>query len=175
VSLPWPLVEAAEALIEEALAPLAADLAGSIEAMGDIHVAPLPFGVALLASARIATGEARALRVRVLAASAVMQCQIAWIAGVTLPAVAGFVLLVWPAARRALRIPTCGQGVTPGTSAAAVLGSRDGDARGAFDVAGRRDHRHTDRDRPHHRAAEVREVQRDRPLPASRGHVTVPP
>ncbi len=87
----------------------------------NIHLALLPFGVALLASARIATGEARALPVLVLAASVVVQSQIAWIPGVALPAVAGFVLLVWPAARRALRIPTCGPGLTLGTSAAAVL------------------------------------------------------
>lgn len=87
----------------------------------NIHVALLPFGVALLASARIATGESRALPVLVLAASAVVQCQIAWIPGVALPAVAGFVLLVWPAARRALGIPTCGPGLTLGTSAAAAL------------------------------------------------------
>jgi hypothetical protein len=87
----------------------------------NIHVALLPFGVALLASARVATGEARALPVLVLAASMVMQCQVAWVPGVALPAVAGFVLLVLPAARRALRIPTCGPGLTLGTSAAALL------------------------------------------------------
>lgn len=87
----------------------------------NIHLALLPFGVALLASARIATGEARALSVLVLAGSMVLQCQFAWVPGVALPAVAGFLLLVLPAARRALRIPTRGSGLTLGASAAAAL------------------------------------------------------
>jgi hypothetical protein len=87
----------------------------------NVHLALLPFGVALLASARIATGEARALPVLVLAGSMVMQCQVAWVPGVGLPAVTGFVLLVLPTARHALRIPTRGPGLTTGTSAAAAL------------------------------------------------------
>jgi hypothetical protein len=44
-SLPWHLVQAAEALMEEALAPLAHDLAGSIEAMGDLIVAQALGGI----------------------------------------------------------------------------------------------------------------------------------
>lgn len=87
----------------------------------NIHIALLPFGVALLASARIATGEARALPVLALAASMVLQCQFAWVPGVALPAFAGLLLLAWPAARRALRIPTRGSDLTPGTGVAAVL------------------------------------------------------
>lgn len=56
-----------------------------------------------------------------LAASVVVQCQIAWAPGVALPAAAGFVLLVLPAARRALRVPTRGPGLTRGACAAAAL------------------------------------------------------
>ena len=85
------------------------------------HAGLLPFGVALLASARLATGEARALPLLVLAGSVVLQCQFAWVLGVTLPALAGLLLLVVPPARRALRIPSLGPGLTRGSVAAAVL------------------------------------------------------
>jgi len=38
-ALPWEFLQAAKALLEEALAPLAHDLAGGIEALGDLVVA----------------------------------------------------------------------------------------------------------------------------------------
>jgi hypothetical protein len=85
------------------------------------HVAMLPFGVALLASARLATGEGRALPLLVLAASLVLQSQFAWVLGVAIPAAAGLALLLLPGTRRALGIPTLGPGLTRGTAAAAVL------------------------------------------------------
>jgi hypothetical protein len=85
------------------------------------HVAMLPFGVALLASARLATGQGRALPLLVLAASLVLQCQVAWAVGVLLPAAAGLAIALWPAARRALGIPTLGPGLTRRTVGAAAL------------------------------------------------------
>ena len=53
------------------------------------HVAMLPFGVALLASGRLATGQGRALPLLVLAASLVLQCQVAWAVGVAVPSMVG--------------------------------------------------------------------------------------
>jgi hypothetical protein len=85
------------------------------------HVAMLPFGVALLVSARLATGQGRALPLLVLAASLVLQCQVAWMVGVLLPAAAGLAMALLPAARRALGIPTRGPGLTRGSVAAAAL------------------------------------------------------
>ena len=85
------------------------------------HVAMLPYLVVLLASARLATGEGRALPLLVLAASVVLQSQLAWLLGVALPASAGLALLVLPGARRALGIPTLGPGLTPKSAVAAAL------------------------------------------------------
>lgn len=85
------------------------------------HVAMLPFGVLLLASARIATGEARALWLVVLAASAVLQSQVAWLLGAAIPASAGLALLLLPRLRGALGIPTLGPGLGLKSATAAVL------------------------------------------------------
>ncbi len=85
------------------------------------HVAMLPFGVALLASGRLATGQGRALPLLVLAASLVLQCQVAWAVGVAVPSMVGLSLALVPAARRALGVPTLGPGLTRGSVAAAAL------------------------------------------------------
>jgi hypothetical protein len=85
------------------------------------HVAMLPYGVALLASARLATGQGGALPLLALAASAVLQCQLAWLVGVALPAGTGLALLLLPAGRRALGIPTLGPGLTWRNAGAAAL------------------------------------------------------
>jgi hypothetical protein len=85
------------------------------------HVALLPYGLVLLASARLATGEGRALPTLVLAASAVLQSQLAWLPGVVIPAAAAALLYAWPAARRALGIPTLGPGLTRRSLAATAL------------------------------------------------------
>jgi hypothetical protein len=42
---PWKLLQATEALLEEALAPLAHDLAWSIESVSDLFVAQAPGGI----------------------------------------------------------------------------------------------------------------------------------
>ncbi len=94
---------------------------GVLSSSWNPHLAMLPFGVALLASARLATGEGRALPLLVLAASLVLQSQFAWVLGVALPAAAGLALLLLPGARRALGIPSLGPGLTRGSAAAAVL------------------------------------------------------
>ncbi len=85
------------------------------------HVALLPYAVMLLASARLATGDGRVLPLVVLAGSVVLQCQVAWAPGVALPAAAGIALFLWPAARRALGIPTLGPGPTARSTAGAAL------------------------------------------------------
>jgi hypothetical protein len=86
------------------------------------HAGLLPFGAMLLASARLATGDGRALPLAVLAASVVLQCQVAWAPGVLLTCGAGLALFLWPAARRALGIPTLGPGLSwRGAGAAALV------------------------------------------------------
>ena len=75
------------------------------------HLAMLPFGVALIACARLATGEGRALWVLALAGSVVIQGHMVWAPPLVLAGAAGLVLCLWPAARRALRIPTRGEGL----------------------------------------------------------------
>ncbi len=70
------------------------------------HLAMLPFGVALLAAARLATGEGRALPVLVLAGSVVLQGHMVWAPPLALAGGVGLLLCVWPVARRALGIPT---------------------------------------------------------------------
>jgi len=85
------------------------------------HVAMLPYGVALLASARLATGQSGALPLLVLAASVVLQCQLAWALGIALPASAGLALLFLPEARRSLGIPTLGPGLNRRSACATAL------------------------------------------------------
>jgi hypothetical protein len=70
------------------------------------HLAMLPFGVALLAAARLATGEGRALPVLVLAGSVVLQGHMVWAPPLALAGGVGLLLCLWPVARRALGIPT---------------------------------------------------------------------
>jgi hypothetical protein len=85
------------------------------------NVAMLPFGVLLLASARLATGDARALPLVALAASLVVQNHLAW----TLPAAAavafGLVLACWPSLRRVAGVPTMGSGPGRSTVAGALI------------------------------------------------------
>jgi hypothetical protein len=80
------------------------------------HLAMLPFGVALVAAARLATGEGRALPVLALAGSVVLQGHMVWAPPLALAGGLGLLLCLWPAARRALRIPTYGH--DPGEPAA---------------------------------------------------------
>ncbi len=82
------------------------------------HVAMLPFAVALLASARLATGDGRALPVLALAASAVVQNHVFWGLPLAFTGAASLLLCLWPAARRACRIPTGERGPKWGSLAA---------------------------------------------------------
>jgi hypothetical protein len=75
------------------------------------HLAMLPFGVALVACARLATGEGRALWVLALAGSVVLQGHMVWAPPLVFAGAAGLLLCLWPASRRALRIPTRGDGL----------------------------------------------------------------
>ncbi len=81
------------------------------------NVAMLPFGVLLLASARLATGDGRVLPLVALAASLVVQNHLAWTLPVAASVAFGLVLACWPAARRVAGVPTMGSG--PGLSAVA--------------------------------------------------------
>jgi hypothetical protein len=85
------------------------------------HVGLLPFGVMLLASARLASGDARALALVVLGASVALQSQMAWALGIALPAGAGLALLLLPALRRRLFVPTLGLGLRLRPLLAALL------------------------------------------------------
>ncbi len=76
------------------------------------HLAMLPFGVALVACARLASGEGRALWVLALAGSVVLQGHMVWAPPLVLAGAAGLLLCLWPVARRALRIPTRGDGLS---------------------------------------------------------------
>ncbi len=73
------------------------------------HIAMLPFGVALVAAARLAPGEGRALPVLALAGSVVLQGHMVWAPPLAIAGGLGLVLCLWPAARRVLRIPSYGQ------------------------------------------------------------------
>jgi hypothetical protein len=75
------------------------------------HLAMLPFAVALLACARLATGEGRALWIFALAASVVLQGHMVWAPPLALAGALGLLLCVWPAPRRALGIPKRGEGL----------------------------------------------------------------
>ena len=75
------------------------------------HLAMLPFGVALIACARLATGEGRALTVLALAGSVVLQGHMVWAPPLVFAGAAGLVLCLWPQLRRWLRIPTRGDGL----------------------------------------------------------------
>jgi hypothetical protein len=85
------------------------------------HVAMLPFGVALIACARLATGEARALPVLALAASVVLQGHMVWAPPLLFAGAAGLLLGLWPAARERLCVPTRGSGIGRGSIVAAAL------------------------------------------------------
>jgi hypothetical protein len=75
------------------------------------HVALLPFGVALLACARLATGEGRALSVLALAGSIVVQGHMVWAPPLVFAAAGALLLSLWSALRARLGIPTRGSGV----------------------------------------------------------------
>jgi hypothetical protein len=79
------------------------------------NTALFPFGVALLASAILATGEGWALALWVLSASAAVQSHIVWALPVGMSGAAGLLLGCWPRARRALGVPSAGPG--PGRAA----------------------------------------------------------
>jgi hypothetical protein len=85
------------------------------------HVGMLPFGLALLAGARLATGEGRALPLLALATTAVVQCQMAWGLPMVLVVGTGLILCLWPRGRRRLGIPTDGQGLSRSDLVAALL------------------------------------------------------
>jgi uncharacterized membrane protein YvlD (DUF360 family) len=75
------------------------------------HLAMLPFGVALLACARLATGEGRALWILALAGSVVLQGHMVWAPPLALGGAFGLLLCLWPRLRAALGIPTRGEGI----------------------------------------------------------------
>lgn len=81
------------------------------------HLAMLPFGVALVACARLATGEARALPVLAVAGSVVLQGHMVWAPPLVFAGAAGLLLGLWPALRARLGVPTRG----PGPGRAALL------------------------------------------------------
>ena len=85
------------------------------------HVAMLLFGVALIACARLATGEGRALPVLALAGSVVLQGHMVWAPPLVFAGAAGLVLGLWPAARRKLGIPTQGSGLGLAATFGALL------------------------------------------------------
>jgi hypothetical protein len=85
------------------------------------HVAMLPFGVALIACARLATGEGRTLPLLALSGSVVLQGHMVWAPPLGFAAAAGLLLGLWPAARRRLGIPTHGEGPGRAAVAGAVL------------------------------------------------------
>ncbi len=84
------------------------------------HLAMLPFGVALVACARLATGEGRALWVLALAGSVVLQGHMVWAPPLVFAGALGLLLCLWPAARRALGIPTREAGLGRGSILATV-------------------------------------------------------
>ena len=77
----------------------------------------LPFGVALLAAARLATGEGRALALVVLAGSLAIQSHMVFALPVALVSAAGLALAAFPRLRRGLGVPT----VIPGFGARSLL------------------------------------------------------
>jgi len=79
------------------------------------HLAMLPFGVALLACARLATGEGRALWILALAGSVVLQGHMVWAPPLALGGAFGLALCLWPRARAALGVPTLGGGIGRGS------------------------------------------------------------
>jgi len=85
------------------------------------HLAMLPFGVALIACARLATGEGRALPVLALSASVVLQGHMVWTPPLVFASATGLLLCLWPAARQKLGIPTRGSGLGRGSIAASAL------------------------------------------------------
>jgi len=89
------------------------------------HVAMLPFGLSLLAAARLATGEGRALPLLVLAGSVVLQGHMVWAPPLVFAGGAALLLTLWPAARGVLRIPTRGGGPSAGAWAAGWTSERD--------------------------------------------------
>ena len=70
------------------------------------NVGLLPFGVALLAAARLATGEGRALAIVVLAGSLAIQSHMVFALPVALVSAAGLALATFPRLRRGLGVPT---------------------------------------------------------------------
>jgi hypothetical protein len=85
------------------------------------HVAVLPFGVVLLASARLAAGEGRVLALVLLAGSVAVQSHIVWALPVALVTAAGLALALWPALRRLIGIPTAGPGLGRGALLAGLV------------------------------------------------------
>jgi hypothetical protein len=81
------------------------------------NVGLLPFGVALLAAARLATGEGRALAIVVLAGSLAIQSHMVFALPVALVSAAGLALATFPRLRRGLGVPT----VVPGLGARSLL------------------------------------------------------
>ena len=81
------------------------------------NVGLLPFGVALLAAARLATGEGRALAIVVLAGSLAIQSHMVFALPVALVSAAGLALATFPRLRRGLGVPT----VLPGFGARSLL------------------------------------------------------
>jgi len=78
------------------------------------HLAMLPFGVALVAAARLATGEWRALPLLALAGSVVLQGHMVWAPPLALAGGAGLVLCLWPRLRARLGLPTAPTGAARG-------------------------------------------------------------
>jgi hypothetical protein len=81
------------------------------------NVGLLPFGVALLAAARLATGEGRALALVVLAGSLAIQSHMVFALPVALVSSAGLALALAPRLRRGLGVPT----VLPGFGTRSLL------------------------------------------------------
>ena len=80
----------------------------------------LPFGVALLAAARLATGEGRALALVVLAGSLAVQSHLVWALPVALVSSVGLALAAAPGLRRRLGVPTATAGFGAGSLLAAL-------------------------------------------------------
>lgn len=93
------------------------------------HLAMLPFGVALVAAARLSTGEWRALPVLALAGSVVLQGHMVWAPPLALAGAVGLLLCAWPALRKWLGVPSAAR-----SGGAPTL--RDGSTRTGDGVSG---------------------------------------
>lgn len=85
------------------------------------YVSILPFGVALVAFARLATGESWALPIAALCGSVALQGHMVWAPPLAFGAACGLLLGLWPAARARLGVPTRGERVTARAMLASVI------------------------------------------------------